>query len=130
MNRKAWLIFTLALGSATPSAAQMQQEDGITLEQLRTLREAQFARLDTDGSDSLSRTEAAGNLGMRPGTAPQGGDDAAFLIADLDFSGGLSRTEFVEAPIPLLASIDANMDSRITQEEIAQARGAMGGRRN
>jgi len=84
----------------------------------------------TDGSGSLSRTEAAGNLGMRPGTAPQGGDDAAFLIADLDFSGDLSRTEFVEAPIPLLASIDANMDSRITQEEIAQARGAMGGRRN
>lgn len=110
-------------GPAARLAALDANRDGaVSFDEIRTGRERLFARLDVDGNGELSEAEAGERVSPVGGP---GGNDLAFLAADADFSGSLSRREFVEAPIPALTRIDADMDGRLTEEEFAEARQRM-----
>jgi hypothetical protein len=93
-------------------------------------RKAMRERMEQGGGAQGGMRQGGGQGGRRGAMAQGGGNPMErmqFTSADGDFNGSLSKAEFVEAPFPMLVSMDKDMDSRLTIEEIQAAPGRGGG---
>jgi hypothetical protein len=114
-------------GAGQKQGARRGGGAGMTEEQRAKIRERRQQRGMGRGDRHGQQGQGQGRRGamMQNGGNPLEG--MQFMSADGDFNGELSKVEFVEAPFPLLVSMDKDMDSRLTVEEIQAAPGRGGG---
>ena len=106
--------------------------DGLTRDEFLARHGAMFARMDANGDGRLTREEFAahrammhgsGGSGEHTGMTPGGMPSMGMEIGE----NGLNRDEFAARHLAMFARMDANADGRVTREEFAAHRAAMGG---
>lgn len=110
-----------AAGGGDLTRADANGDGVVEWAEVQEMRATMFARLDRDENGVVNAEDRPrGPIGRRFDTAFA--DVKSRFDADAD--GGVSRTEFVDAPAPAFEAADADGDRVLSAEEIAAAQDA------
>lgn len=135
------LVMALAVGMISTAQAQPfgrggEREPGqileradrngdgtITSEEIREMRAESFERLDRNDDGTISSEDSPRAFGQR---RFEQAVDRLRSTFDNDNNGAISRSEFVDGPIPIMERADTNGDGVLDESELAAARENLG----